>query len=415
MSGHPHTDAVVALFGRTAALALLDGARRTAPGRFRSARAHHRRGGDRQEHSGPAGPEDAADDGFRIARGFAVDDPGAPAAVAMAADRARRPGGRRGVRERRARERTRERGPVPAVRGGLGRRSATAAAAGGLAHPPRGPALGGHRHRGDLASTLLWTLVSTRRAAHRHRPGDRRHAVRAAAADLSPNPAAVPVPLTGRWSTQDVQQWLSTRSDAGGGWSATWPRPGGTAPGESLLHQDGDRPANRAPESGADRHRSAGSWTGPGSARSCSRPCDACRTMPGAPSAPPPYWPNGCPRPARRRPAARRPTSQRRTWPRRSAPACCTSAAPAWPFATPSSGTRSSPNCPTTKGSAPTTASPGDGRDRRRIAGRAEPRRTGTGSTGREAAAAHAAIRRRRAAAIAARDLAHDRPSTSPG
>ncbi len=75
----PHTERVVALFGRTHALALLDQARRDASaGSGRLVLVTGEAGIGKSTLAGRA-LDDVVADGFRVARGYAIDDPGAPA------------------------------------------------------------------------------------------------------------------------------------------------------------------------------------------------------------------------------------------------------------------------------------------------------------------------------------------------
>ena len=344
---------MVALFGRTAALATLDLARRTA--RAGSGRLVLITGeaGIGKSALAQRALEDAAADGFRTARGFAVDDPGAPAPW---------PWRRIGrdlpeVAEALATPAAQDLRPEEAARFQLCEEISAAlsavAAPSGLAllledlHWADTTTVAILRHLAlDIVSTRLLLMVTARDTDDT--PFGRSWA------DLSRNPAAVSVPLRGL-DAEDVREWLSAADEANE-WLSLAPElaartggnpfyltavatqrrppPSATAAVDRLvLDRAGLRTILLAPLRGLPaEHRRTVATAAVLAERLSPR------------SSPPP---SDCP-----------PNWSARNWPTRCASDCCISATPGWPFATRSSGTRSSPTCPTTKGWSHTKASP---------------------------------------------------------
>ncbi len=207
----PHTERVVALFGRAAALETLDRSRgevRSGSGRLVLITGE---AGIGKSTLAQRALDDAADGGFRIARGFAVDDPGAPPLWPW-----RRVG--------RDLPMVHEALTVPddvstdAARFRLCEAVAEALA---RAAEPHGVALLLEDLHwtdatsvailkylmSDLVSMRAWVLVTARDTDDT--PFGRSWA------DLSRNPAAVSIPLTGL-GVDEVRDWLTSDGDAGG-------------------------------------------------------------------------------------------------------------------------------------------------------------------------------------------------------
>jgi len=213
-----HTDPVAALFGRTTALALLDGARRDAlAGSGRLVLITGEAGIGKSTLAQHA-LQTAQDDGMRVARGFAVDDPGAPAlwpwrrigrdvpevaaAVASVATA--------GAPDDAARFRLAE---------AVSEAIATGGATGGLvivledAHWADSVTVAILKHLVlELVSMRVLIIVTARETSGTP--------FAAAHADLARNAGTVLVPLAGL-PVDAVAQWLLTTagSEAGGGWS----------------------------------------------------------------------------------------------------------------------------------------------------------------------------------------------------